>query len=69
MIVVIINILTCLPSDDGRKLFRDFGIVAQNLVELGAVALLVDPVGSQERSKSKRRIVSLVKVSLCFFLL
>jgi hypothetical protein len=54
--------------DDGRKLFRDHGILAKNLVELGALALLVDPVGSQERSKSKRKIVSLVKVSLFIYL-
>jgi hypothetical protein len=55
------------PLDDGKKLFRDYGIHAQNLVELGALALLADPAGSQERSKSKRKIVSLVKVSfLCF---
>jgi len=48
--------------NDGKKLFRDHGVVAQNLVELGALALLADPVGSQERSKSKRKIVSLVKL-------
>jgi len=48
--------------NDGKKLFRDHGILAKNLVELGALALLVDPVGSQERSKSKRRVVSLVKL-------
>ena len=57
-------ILTC-SWDDGKKLFRDYGVLAQNLVELGALALLADPVGSQERSKNKRKIVSLVKVSLC----
>jgi len=47
---------------DGNKLFRDYGIAAQNLVELGGLALVADPVGSQERSKSKRKIVSLVKL-------
>jgi hypothetical protein len=48
--------------NDGKKLFRDHSILAKNLVELGALALLVDPAGSQERSKSKRRIISLAKL-------
>lgn len=30
-------------ADDGSKLFRDFGICARNLVELGALARHVDP--------------------------
>ncbi|KAF5347126.1 hypothetical protein D9756_010943 [Leucocoprinus leucothites] len=29
--------------NDGKKLFRDYGIMAKNLVELGSVALVVDP--------------------------
>jgi hypothetical protein len=47
-------------------LFRDYGILAQNLVELGALALLADPAGSKEKRANKRKIVSLVKVSLYF---
>lgn len=45
--------------DDGKKLFRDYGILAKNLVELGSVALVVDP-----SPVAKRKIVSLAKVSL-----
>ena len=45
-------------------MFRDYGIVAQNLVELGAMAWLVDPVATKERSTTKRKVISLVKVSL-----
>jgi hypothetical protein len=50
--------------DDGKKLFRDYGILAQNLVELGALATVADPT-----AKSRRKIVSLAKVcrSMCFF--
>lgn len=43
--------------DDGKKLFRDYGILAKNLVELGSVALVVDPVPI-----ARRKIVSLAKV-------
>ncbi|KAF8809416.1 ribonuclease H-like protein [Phlegmacium glaucopus] len=48
--------------NDGNKLFRDYGILAQNLLELGAFALLADPAGSQKRSTSKRKIISLAKL-------
>jgi hypothetical protein len=51
-----------LPTDDGRKLFRDYGILAKNLVELGAVALVADP--DSQIGKAKRKIVSLVRVSV-----
>ena len=47
-------------TDDGKKLFRDYGILAKNLVELGAVALVADP--DARFGKTKRKIVSLVKV-------
>lgn len=45
--------------DDGQKLFRDYGILARNLVELGAVARQVDPSFAKAH---KRSIVSLAKV-------
>ncbi|RDB28236.1 Werner Syndrome-like exonuclease [Hypsizygus marmoreus] len=48
-----VNILS-----DGKKLFRDHGILAKNLVELGAVARVADPMGA----KWKRKIVSLAKL-------
>ncbi|KAF5384061.1 hypothetical protein D9615_003145 [Tricholomella constricta] len=44
--------------NDGKKLFRDYGILAKNLVELGAVASAVDP-----SNVSKRKIVSLAKLT------
>jgi len=44
-------------TGDGKKLFRDYGILAKNLVELGTVALMVDPAPVW-----KRKIVSLAKV-------
>lgn len=44
--------------DDGKKLFRDYGILAKNLIELGSLALVVDPA-----PVAKRKIVSLAKVS------
>lgn len=44
-------------SDDGRKLFRDYGILAANLVELGGLARAADPSCSFTRS-----IVALAKV-------
>ncbi|KAF8153264.1 ribonuclease H-like domain-containing protein [Crassisporium funariophilum] len=47
--------------NDGNKLFRDYGILSNNLVELGALALVADPSGT-ERSKTKRKIVSLAKL-------
>lgn len=43
--------------NDGKKLFRDYGIMAKNLVELGSVALVVDP-----KPIAKRKIVSLAKL-------
>jgi hypothetical protein len=49
----------CFFADDGTKLFRDFGIRAQNLVELGALAQHVDPSFSKVH---KRAIVSLAKI-------
>ncbi|EIW53709.1 ribonuclease H-like protein [Trametes versicolor FP-101664 SS1] len=46
-------------KNDGQKLFRDYGILARNLVELGAVARQVDPSFAKAH---KRSIVSLAKV-------
>lgn len=46
-------------QDDGMKLFRDYGILASNLVELGALACQVD---KNFASTFRRPIVSLVKV-------
>jgi hypothetical protein len=46
-------------QDDGMKLFRDYGILASNLVELGALACQVD---ENFVSTFRRPIVSLVKV-------
>lgn len=48
--------------NDGRKLFRDYGILAKNLVELGAVAFIADP--DPGIGKAKRKIVSLAKVRI-----
>ncbi|KAI0252825.1 hypothetical protein BJV78DRAFT_1153462 [Lactifluus subvellereus] len=45
--------------NDGMKLFRDYGILASNLVELGALACQVD---SGFESAFKRPIVALAKV-------
>ena len=54
-------------QDDGMKLFRDYGILASNLVELGALACQVD---KNFASTFKRPIVSLAKVvSQCSLLL
>lgn len=47
------------PADDGVKLFRDFGIRAHHLVELGALAKYVDPSFAAVHT---RLIVSLTKV-------
>ncbi|GLB40022.1 putative 3'-5' exonuclease [Lyophyllum shimeji] len=44
--------------NDGRKLFRDYGILAKNLVELGALAAVADPT-----SETKRKIISLAKLT------
>jgi hypothetical protein len=43
--------------DDGRKLYRDFGIIARNLVELGRLARLAD-----HDFPHKRSIVALHKM-------
>ena len=48
-----------LVVDDAKKLFRDYGILAKNLVELGAMALIADAT-----FMAKRKIVSLQKVHL-----
>lgn len=48
---------TC--KDDGQKLRRDFGILAENLVELGSFAHQADPDFS---AIHKRQIVSLAKM-------
>lgn len=53
-----LNLVTANKApDDGKKLFRDYGILAQNLVELGALAMVADPA-----AKHRRKIVSLAKV-------
>lgn len=44
---------------DGNKLHRDFGIKAQNLVELGALARHVDPLFAEKHGRS---VVALAKV-------
>ena len=44
-------------QDDGRKLFGDFGILAQNLVELGGLAREADP-----KCKFTRSITALATV-------
>ena len=46
-------------QDDGMKLFRDYGILASNLVELGALACQVD---KNFAATFRRPIVSLAKV-------
>jgi hypothetical protein len=46
-------------QDDGMKLFRDYSILASNLVELGALACQVD---KSFALTFRRPIVSLVKV-------
>ncbi|KAI0824507.1 ribonuclease H-like protein [Trametes gibbosa] len=46
-------------KQDGQKLFRDYGILGRNLVELGTVARHVDPSFAKEH---KRSVVSLAKV-------
>lgn len=54
------NNLTPFPSDDGEKLFSDYGILPKNLVELGALALTVDPNAAKD---GLRKITSLQKVN------
>ncbi|KAI0324115.1 ribonuclease H-like protein [Cubamyces sp. BRFM 1775] len=46
-------------KNDGQKLFSDYGILARNLVELGAMARQADPAFSETY---KRSIVSLARV-------
>lgn len=47
------------PIGDGMKLFKDFGIAANNLAELGGVARQADPTFSDAYNRS---IVSLAKM-------
>ncbi|KAG6836984.1 hypothetical protein H0H93_016937, partial [Arthromyces matolae] len=47
--------------NDGKKLFRDYGILAKNLVELGAVAAAWDP-----EHNIKRKIISLAKLAASY---
>ncbi|KAJ8587128.1 ribonuclease H-like protein [Rhizopogon salebrosus TDB-379] len=49
--------------NDGEKLYRDFGIIAQGLVELGALAHFADDAFS---SIYKRRVVSLAKMTAMY---
>lgn len=53
------SLLTLSLSDDGEKLYRDFGIRAKGLVELGAFAIKADDKFS---SIYNREIVSLAKM-------
>ncbi|CCM05408.1 uncharacterized protein FIBRA_07625 [Fibroporia radiculosa] len=46
-------------QDDGEKLFRDYGILAANLVELGAFAHCADPIF---KSMYNRNVVSLARM-------
>ena len=46
-------------AGDGMKLFRDYGIIARNLVELGALACAAD---ARFAEIFKRPIVALAKV-------
>jgi hypothetical protein len=48
-----------LSTADGEKLFRDYGILAANLVELGGVANQVDPSFA---AKYRRQKVALAKM-------
>ena len=50
-------------ADDGRKLFRDFGIRAAGLVELGALAREAD---SSFAKSHKRPIVGLAEMVRCY---
>ncbi|KAG1752071.1 ribonuclease H-like protein [Suillus lakei] len=49
--------------NDGEKLYRDFGITARGLVELGALAHVADEAFS---SVYKRRVVSLAKMTAMY---
>ena len=59
---VAVSLFQLIPADDGKKLFRDFGIVASNLVELSAMAKQADP-GFEQSFGPNRMLVSLAKVS------
>jgi len=50
-------------ADDGEKLYRDFGIIARGLVELGALAHFADDAFS---NIYKRRVVSLAKMTAMY---
>lgn len=52
-------ILTHYTPDDGEKLYRDYGILAANLVELGAFAHRADATFARTYARS---IVALAKV-------
>jgi hypothetical protein len=63
--------ITRLLVDDGQKLFRDYGILARNLVELGALARQADPSSTQAFASEdgrRRTIVSLAKVGRVVYL-
>jgi hypothetical protein len=55
---------TDVDTDDATKLYRDYGILARNLVELGALASAADP---RFASIYRRPIVALAKV-VAFYL-
>ncbi|KAG6881685.1 hypothetical protein C0995_001056, partial [Termitomyces sp. Mi166 len=46
---------------DGKKLFRDYGVLAKNLLELGALAAAWDPAHN-----IKRKIISLAKLTAAY---
>ncbi|PFH48933.1 hypothetical protein AMATHDRAFT_64292 [Amanita thiersii Skay4041] len=52
--------------NDGQKLFKNYGILAQNLFELGALVHLADPAGghalTKRRIKFSKDIISLAKL-------
>ncbi|PFH48934.1 hypothetical protein AMATHDRAFT_5354 [Amanita thiersii Skay4041] len=53
-------------SNDGQKLLQDYGILAQNLFEIGALVYIVDPVGgealTQIRIDVSKDVISLAKL-------
>jgi hypothetical protein len=51
-----------LPTDDGNKLFRDFGVLSNNLVELTGLARQAD-TNFNETFGADRTLVSLAHVS------
>ncbi|KAK2460873.1 hypothetical protein APHAL10511_007343 [Amanita phalloides] len=51
--------------NDGKKLFEDYGILAKNLLELGALAHLADPAGGNTLAGTRQKyknIISLAKL-------